>query len=955
MDLHWEMDMLTIRARRFMKRTGRILDMTGRRIGFDKTKEVLLVLILRELHAPKCDLRQIDEHFESEYVDVSTVLLSADKTVKIVDITHKGVLRIEEPKCVMKNNFGPPIIEDWHLNDDNKDELSPTVKQNKVDEKRNRTLNKAARTMLVDSKLPTTFWAEAVNTTCYVLNRALVTKPHTKTPYELIRGRPLLIDSMKPFGCLVTILNTKDNLGKFEGKANEGYFVGHSVAPKLDAGEASDNGGQDNQVSRSEDGSLFQQDRLKEVDMNNVDTSYAIPEATKFLKDHPQEQVIGRTCRRENAFLKGENRSKECSSKALVLAEDPAALSGICEAALTNDGPAVLTIKQKSDGIFISQDKYVAGILKKFDFVTMKTASTPMKSNKPLTKDEEAEDVDVHIYISMIGSLIYLTASRPDITFVMCACASLDRKSTTGGCQFLGKSDNEYRLVIAKDGRCFVNTSEVTTGNTLLSTTGLTTAGQSTAYLPNEENFEGLVCTSAKTTAWNEFTSTMASVIICLADNQEFNFSKRTKRKEEEVSPDESKDEDNFPTPSSDPLPGGEDSYTLHELMEDASKQGRMIEEIDHDDEIALDTDTQGRKNDDEMFRVDDLIGEEVVNTVADKVSAAPTTDVTEDEITMAQALAALKSVKHTIPSAATKVTTAVPSLRAKGIIFHEQKQSHIPTVSLSKDKGKAKMIEPEEADCLLAERLQEKEREEFSEVQKARMLVELIEKRKKHFAALRAQEKRNKPPTKAQMRSQMCTYLRNMGGYKHSHLKGRSYDEIYKKQKVDKNVKPVIDDTKELKKCMEIVPDDGDEVLIEATPISSRSLTIIEYKIHKEGKKNYFKIIKADGNSQVYQTIEKMFKNFNREDVEVLWAIVKDRFKKEKLVDGMDNLLFRTLKTMFEHNVEDVIWTYQQGLAKVKNWNLYESCGVYCITMQSIIYYLLVETVYPLTRNTLH
>nr|GEU83915.1 DNA-directed DNA polymerase [Tanacetum cinerariifolium] len=104
----------------------------------------------------------------------------------------------------------------------------------------------------------------------------------------------------------------------------------------------------------------------------------------------------------------------------------------------------------------------------------------------------------------------------------------------------------------------------------------------------------------------------------------------------------------------------------------------------------------------------------------------------------------------------------------------------------------------------------------------------------------------------------------------------------------------------------MMIVPDDEDEVLIEATPLSSRSPTIVDYKIHKEGKKTYFKIIRAYGNSQVYQTFEKMFKNFNREDLEVLWGIVKDRFNKEKPVDDMDNLLFKTLKTMFEHHVKD-------------------------------------------------
>ncbi|GJU30851.1 putative ribonuclease H-like domain-containing protein [Tanacetum coccineum] len=95
-----------------------------------------------------------------------------------------------------------------------------------------------------------------------------------------------------------------------------------------------------------------------------------------------------------------------------------------------------LQVKQKEDGIFISQDKYVAKILKKFDFASVKTASTPIETQKPLVKDEEASDVDVHLYRSMIGSLMYLTASRPDIMFAVCACS---RKYTTEGCQFLGR------------------------------------------------------------------------------------------------------------------------------------------------------------------------------------------------------------------------------------------------------------------------------------------------------------------------------------------------------------------------------------------------------------------------------------------------------------------------------------------------------------------------------------
>ncbi|GJY34666.1 putative ribonuclease H-like domain-containing protein [Tanacetum coccineum] len=121
-----------------------------------------------------------------------------------------------------------------------------------------------------------------------------------------------------------------------------------------------------------------------------------------------------------------------------------------------------LQVQQKKKGIFISQDKYVHEILRKFNYSDVKSASTPTDLEKPLVQDGDAADVDEHLYRSMIGSLMYLTASRPDIMFAVCACArsirilrdsplelvaytdsdyagaTLDRKSTTGGCQFLG-------------------------------------------------------------------------------------------------------------------------------------------------------------------------------------------------------------------------------------------------------------------------------------------------------------------------------------------------------------------------------------------------------------------------------------------------------------------------------------------------------------------------------------
>nr|GEY55290.1 hypothetical protein [Tanacetum cinerariifolium] len=107
-----------------------------------------------------------------------------------------------------------------------------TPQQNGVAERRNRTLIEAARTMLADAKLPVTFWAEAVNTACYVQNRVLVNKSQNETPYELFNGRTPDIGFLNPFGCHVMILNTLNNLRKFEAKGDEGYFIGYSMYSK---------------------------------------------------------------------------------------------------------------------------------------------------------------------------------------------------------------------------------------------------------------------------------------------------------------------------------------------------------------------------------------------------------------------------------------------------------------------------------------------------------------------------------------------------------------------------------------------------------------------------------------------------------------------------------------------------------------------------------------------------
>ncbi|GJX05124.1 putative ribonuclease H-like domain-containing protein [Tanacetum coccineum] len=578
--------------------------------------------------------------------------------------------------------------------------------RNGVAERMNRTLIEAARTMLADSLLPTTFWAEAVSTACYIFNRVRVTKPQNKTPYELLFGHKPIISYIRPFGCHVTILDTLSVLGKFDEKCDEGFLVGYSLnskafrvynlvtkkvevnlhvkfleeksnvkgvgyrwmfdidyltdsmnyipvslenqtnphagtsevtnsagtlqTPNANVSEEEDEAeelivvptalkhtaakvgprmsstnskaeefltelqnlktqekaaystgisedtpeilafrkeldelaqkhlrevpknkatstnsvnsgsGQDNTQPADQDDSdmpeltifnkpqkgIFDEasydDEGMVHDFNNLPTEVAVsPIPTLRIHNiHPQSQILGdpkssvqtrsRVQKHSGAHALEEPKkiSKALQDDSWVEAMQEELLQfRLQQVWILVDLPhrakeegidyyevfapvarIKLSVKQKTDGIFISQDKYVADMLKKFDLASVKIVITPMDTKMALTKNKEADEVAVHLYRFMIGSLMYLTASRPDIMFAVCACsrfqvtpktshlnavkrifkylkgkpnlglwypressfdmesfsdsdyagANLDRKSTTGGCQFLG-------------------------------------------------------------------------------------------------------------------------------------------------------------------------------------------------------------------------------------------------------------------------------------------------------------------------------------------------------------------------------------------------------------------------------------------------------------------------------------------------------------------------------------
>ncbi|GJV30940.1 putative ribonuclease H-like domain-containing protein [Tanacetum coccineum] len=622
--------------------------------------------------------------------------------------------------------------------------VARTPQQNGVAERKNETLIEAARTMLDDSKLPTTFWAKAVNTTCYVQNRVLVIKPHNKILYELLHGRTPSLSFMRPFGCPVKILNILDHLGKFDGKADEGLFVGYSVnskafrvfnsrtriveetlhitflenkpnvarskasveiVPSKDyillplwtqdpslsssskdssdarfkpSGEEEKKDTEDpgnEEIQRSQDSTINaagikdndldenivcgcaddpnmpnleeivhlddDEDVGAEANMTNLDTHIHVSPilTTRIHKDHPVEQIIGdiysapqtrmmtKSVTDHGMFSSVQQRinykdfqnclfacflSQVEPKKAIQALTDPSWIEAMHDELLQFKLQQVWTlvdlpygkraigtkwiyrnkkdkrgivVRNKArmvaqgytqekgtdyDAVFtpvdrikairlflayasfkdfvvyqmdvksaflygkIEEEVYVCqpprfkdpefpdrvykvekalyglhqaprawyetlstylldngfqrGQIDKTLFIKRVKASTPMETSNPLMKDENAEDVDVHLYRSMIGSFMYLTSSRPDIMFDVCACArfqvtpkvshlhavkrifrylkgqpklglwypkdspfdleaytnndyagaSLDKKSTTGGCQFLG-------------------------------------------------------------------------------------------------------------------------------------------------------------------------------------------------------------------------------------------------------------------------------------------------------------------------------------------------------------------------------------------------------------------------------------------------------------------------------------------------------------------------------------
>nr|GEW15598.1 hypothetical protein [Tanacetum cinerariifolium] len=462
----------------------------------------------------------------------------------------------------------------------------------------------------------------------------------------------------------------------------------------------------------------------------------------------------------------------------------------------------------------------------------VKTASTPMKTQKPLLKNKDGEEVDVYMYRSMIdGKKIIITE------------ASIRRD--------LQLADEEDEAVYKELGDSLVwvattNSSlgaEQDSGNTLQSDEDRLKINELMALCTTLQN-KVLKLEKIKTSQHNEIASLKRKV-------KKLEKRNRLRR------------------------------HKLKRLY----KVGMTARVESSDDEESLGKELPNRGGLKLLMQVFGVAGqnENVVN-------------ITTEELTLAQAFEALKTSK----------------LKVKGLVIQDPGES-TTTITISSqqshDKDKGIMIEepvkPKKKDQIrldgkAAKRLKAEfdeeeriaqEQEELSDVKKATLFQQLLEKRRKHIAAKRAEEKRNIPPTQARKRKIMCTYLKNMEGYKLIDLKLKEFDKI--QEMFDRAFKKVEDDKEiaELKQLLEIILD-KEEVEIEAIPLAFKSPRIVDWKIHKEGKKSYYQIVRADGKSQMYMIFSKMLESFDREDLEYLYKLVKAKFKSTIPVEDLDLLL---------------------------------------------------------------
>nr|GEW10808.1 ribonuclease H-like domain-containing protein [Tanacetum cinerariifolium] len=406
------------------------------------------------------------------------------------------------------------------------------------------------------------------------------------------------------------------------------------------------------------------------------------------------------------------------------------------------------------------------------------------------------------------------------------------------------------------------------------------------------------------------YKATMASAIICLATNQKFNFfsqddvsiptkpstskphkkykSKKQQPKAPMVTSPKPSREHQLPSPSNDPIPTAKDSLTLQELMDLCTRLSNKVLNLESeviDNKSSFTARIQKLKD-----RVDQL--EEENRALKEKSfkttqvdTAAPVEDM-EKSFKQGRMIADMdkdvEDIDEEVPVEVEEVLEVVKVAKlmtetkdkGKGILIEEPKSL----------KGQAQI----DMDDVFARQL---EAELNANINWNDVIEQVKRSEKQDNAVMRFQALKRKPMSEAQARKNMMIYLKNMAGFKIDFFKGMTYsvqaflkNEEEEKQKMD-------EEAEKLKRHLQIVASDDDDVFTKATPLASK-VPVVDYQIHYENNKPYYKIIKTDGTHKLFLSFITLLKNFDREDLEALWKLIKES-ESEGILDDMCDVPF--------------------------------------------------------------
>ncbi|GJR99448.1 putative ribonuclease H-like domain-containing protein [Tanacetum coccineum] len=707
-----------------------------------------------------------------------------------------------------------------------------TPQQNGVAERKNRTLIEAARTMLADSFLPNTFWAEAVSTACYVLNRVLVTKPHNKTPYELLTGKTPIISYIRPFGCHVTILNTIDHLGKFVGKSDEGFLVGYSLQSKafrvynlvtkrveenlhikflenkpnvagkgpnwlfdldyltdsmnyhyvssenqanLHAGQQDSNqsSGTKDKVNEgdSEKGDELDQDCFELPIWHSYSSTnpFAPKTDNKRVGSREEEQVFLDDLARLQSQEKEANEEAEALRKNLeqetenLVTQAEAAKSSSTNIFSTvsttakaseddNEIPPLEDIHEDTtDGIFTHSSYDDEGAVA--DLTNLETVvNNVSKQGRKIEKGESSVQRDPMFDVMPEDNIDHMEADNAQSEGRTKELVDEDKELDEDRLS----TEDEVSTDLEKVSTDF---EKVSTDKPLVSTDGSKVSTDDQVE-GTEENNEGNEEIFESTEEQREGTEEK------IESTDEQRVDTEAQSKEENAS---QASQTSTLTPSSVIFGDDETIATLLINMSKAkatSKEKEKGVELKDVEEIERPRPTSTRS----LLTLKPLPKIDPKDKGKKKIEEEDESESEDDDIP--QAVKKFKQLKSD-EELARKVQEEWEAEEEKNKIAEEEATNEALIKNF--DDIKARI----EADRILAEKLQEQEREQFTIEERAKFLHDTIAAQRKFLAQQRSEAIRNRPPTKNQLRNQMMTFLKHVGNFKHSELKSKKFEDI--------------------------------------------------------------------------------------------------------------------------------------------------------------------------------